>query len=334
MLPTVRIRTASLLGIALIAVFVLSAALTGCCSSDEWKTVPFKQAHLKFTVPADWTVRFRQPGSDPVTVEDGDMPGDANASDGAVLTALPVLEDAALVILVAESDVKPEYFARQVESFIPLEATTFSSRPEPYTINGLAGYAGEGTGRLPGEDTDVYFRTLVLGVAGRTVLVTLYAEASHKVRYEAIFDHILASLAPEEGTPPSVVETPDAGARPSHPRDTVDAQSDASDHDPSAPDASTADAHGVPAPEGDPDIPGPEGEELEPDEGGPEGGPEGAPEGAPAAPASPTEAPVPDAGSSPPQVPSPDVSPARPAADAGAPELDAGAPRPPVDLAP
>lgn len=306
MLSTARIGTVTLLGLALFAAFSLSALLTGCCTSDEWKTVPFKQAHLQFMVPGDWTVRFRQPGSDPVTLEDGQTAGDSRASDGAVLTALPVLEDAAMVILVAESDVKPEYFARQVENFIPLQTTTFSSRPEPYAINGLAGYAGEGTGRLPGEDTDVYFRTLVLGVAGRTVLVTLYAEASHRLRYEAIFDRILASLTPYDI--PQPVERPDAGPQPLPPTARTDTGDDGAD-------ASLADV--APTPEQEPDIPGPEGEDMEPDE-------DEAPAATPDAGVD--AAAAPDAGPASPDgpPPSPDAGPARPdGADVG----DDAAPR-------
>lgn len=189
------VRTASWTCLVLALAAFLGSMLAGCCASDEWRTVTFRQAQLEFAVPGDWTVRFREPGRDPLTVAPGEELGaSAMLSDGAVLTALPVLEDAAMVILVTEPTVRPEYLAQHVKEFVPLDAVTPSPRNEPYQANGLSGFASEGSGRLPNEGADVYFRTLVLEVGGRAILVTLYAEKSQQRRYEVVFDRILGSL--------------------------------------------------------------------------------------------------------------------------------------------
>ena len=166
-------------------------------------------------MPDSWVVRLRTAGGDATEVPPGQLAGaDTGMEDSAVLTALPVLEDAALVVLATDTQVKPDYFAKQVEEFIPLTNIEFTQKSEPYALGGLHGLAGEGHGTLEGEGTEVYFRTLVAEVGGRTVFVTLYAQQEHRKRYEGTFDRILSSMREIQVSSPGLPKAPKAPAAP------------------------------------------------------------------------------------------------------------------------
>ncbi len=174
----------------------LVALLVGCCGSDQWKQEVFREAGLRFSVPANWKVSLRRPGQG---VQDMDDPAATRAPrsrDGAVVTALPVLEDAAVIIIATQQTSAADIFARRVADFIPLEGVQFTNSMQPYSLNGLAGFAGEGVGLLPSDGTSVYFRCLILDVDGKPVIVTLYAEEMQRARYEGIFNTIIARLNP------------------------------------------------------------------------------------------------------------------------------------------
>lgn len=196
MVPFNRVWTVSL---SILALVVSTAALllTGCCGSDQWKQQVFREAGLRFSVPSNWTVTVQRPGQNAVNPDKDDVDevnsGDA---DGAVLSALPVLEDAALILIATQQRVAVDIFARRVADFIPLNGVQFISPLQPYSLNGLTGFAGEGSGQLPSDGTPVYFRCMVLDIDGKPVIVTLYSEELQRTRYEQIFDTILARLHP------------------------------------------------------------------------------------------------------------------------------------------
>lgn len=186
--PLTRVWTATLSLLAL-GTLVLTL-LGGCCGSDDWKQETFPESGLRFSIPSSWKVSLRRPGQgDP-------SQGSAGTGDGAVFTALPPLEDAALILIATEKPAAPDLFARRVTDFIPLNGVQFTSPMQPYSLNGTAGFAGEGMGQLPSDGTPVYFRCMVLDVGGKPTIVTLYAEESQRARYEQIFDVIVTRLHP------------------------------------------------------------------------------------------------------------------------------------------
>jgi hypothetical protein len=179
----------------------LSASLvlcSGCSGTDAWKTVAFEQAGVTFSVPDNWSVSVGVPGSDPVVAPIDTNGPELGGGAGAVLSALSVLEDAALVLIATHMDISPQWFSARIDEFIPLERITFTQQNEPYTRNGVSGYAGEGVGVLSKGNVPVYFRTLAVEIEDRAVLITLYAEESERARYEVIFDRILGSMKPSK----------------------------------------------------------------------------------------------------------------------------------------
>ena len=191
MRSTPRVRTASLSFIAVTASLTLVWA-AGCCRPGGWRFEEFKEARIQFAIPSDWSVRILRPGQDPVPLEEAGDPGE----DGAVVTALPILEDAALVIVATQKNVSARAFARQTHKFIPLDGVVLSANEEPWAKNGLRGWVADGKGRLRSNGTPVLFRWVVLDVDGQPVLITLYAEASKDDHYKEVFDKILDSLKP------------------------------------------------------------------------------------------------------------------------------------------
>jgi hypothetical protein len=193
MLGKTRVWTAVSLLIMMLAALVATLA-TGCCELDDWKTATLPEAKLRFEVPANWKVNLRRPGK--VPSESAETATPSETGDGAVLTALPVMEDAALILIATEKTAAPDLFARRVTDFIPLKGVRFTTPMQAYSLNGLHGFAGEGYGRLPSDGTAVYFRCMVLDVEGKPVIATLYAEESQKERYSPIFDTIVARIHP------------------------------------------------------------------------------------------------------------------------------------------
>ena len=197
MLGKTRVWTAVSLLIMMLAALVATLTMEGC-GLDEWKSATLPEARLRFAVPANWKVNLRRPGQS--NTDKNVLSGPSETGDGAVLTALPVMEDAALILIATEKTASPDLFARRVEDFIPLKGVRFTTPMQAYSLNGLHGFAGEGYGRLPSDGTDVYFRCMVLDVEGKPVIATLYAEESQKERYSPIFDTIVARIHPTSGT--------------------------------------------------------------------------------------------------------------------------------------
>ena len=195
MLAKTRVWTAVSLAIMMLTSLVAMLS-TGCCGSDDWKSATFPEARLRFAVPANWKVSLRRPGEDSQDLNKPSIPSNKDPGDGAVVTALPVLEDAALILIATEKTAAPDLFARRVADFIPLNAIRFTTPMQPYSLNGLHGFAGEGYGRLPSNGTSVYFRCMVLDVEGKPSIVTLYAEESQRERYHKTFDTIVSRLHP------------------------------------------------------------------------------------------------------------------------------------------
>ncbi len=195
MLGKTRVWTAISLLVMMLAALVATLA-TGCFGSDDWKSATFPEARLRFAVPANWKVNLRRPGQGTTDLDKTPRSSYKESSDGAVVTALPVMEDAALILIATEKTASPDLFARRVADFIPLKGIRFTTTMQPYSLNGLHGFAGEGYGRLPSNGTSVYFRCMVLEVEGKPVIATLYAEESQKERYDPIFDTIVARLHP------------------------------------------------------------------------------------------------------------------------------------------
>jgi hypothetical protein len=188
-----RARTAPYTFLALTASFVL-VWTSGCCKTDEWRTHTFVDAGLSFELPDSWTVRVVRPGSDPQDLDDA-VATDVGV-DGAVVTALPLLEDAALVIVAPQNRVSTEVFARQAQQFIPLDNIVVSNDPARWGNGTFSGWATGGKGALRGSGTKVEWRWVALEIDGQPVIVCLYAEEDQVERYDAMFNRILQRIAP------------------------------------------------------------------------------------------------------------------------------------------
>ncbi len=188
-----RARTAPFSFLALTATFVL-VWTSGCCRTDEWKSHTFADAGLRFDLPDSWTVRVVRPGEKPTDLEDA-SPTDVGV-DGAVVTALPILEDAALVIVAPQNKVSTEIFARQAQQFIPLDNIVVSNDPARWGNGTFKGWATGGKGALRGSGTKVEWRWVALEIDGQPVIVCLYAEEDQSKRYDEVFNRILQSIAP------------------------------------------------------------------------------------------------------------------------------------------
>lgn len=217
MVPFNRVWTVSLSILALV-VSTATLLLTGCCDSDQWQQQVFREGGLRFSVPSNWSVTVQRPGQS-TTNPDQDSVDEPSSgdSDGAVLSALPVLEDAALILIATQQRVAVDIFARRVADFIPLNGVQFISPLQPYSLNGLTGFAGEGSGLLPSDGSPVYFRCIVLDIDGKPVIVTLYSEELQRTRYEQVFDIILARLHPLRETSRIDHRRDNAPVRPLHP---------------------------------------------------------------------------------------------------------------------
>ncbi len=194
MLLKPRVWTSVSLRILTLAAFIASL-VGGCCGSEDWKNEEFREARLRFSVPSGWSVNLKLPGEKALDL-DKPRSGATRSGNGAVVTAMPALEDAALILIATEKVAAPDLFARRVTDFIPLNAIRFTTPMQPYSLNGLHGFAGEGFGRLQSNGTPVYFRCMVLDVEGRPVIAALYAEEAQRERYSAIFDTIVARFHP------------------------------------------------------------------------------------------------------------------------------------------
>ena len=193
-----RVRTAPFSFLALTASFVLVWA-SGCCKTDAWQTHIFADAGVRFDLPDSWTVRVVRPGQEPGPLDDT-PPTDAGV-DGAVVTALPLLEDAALVIVAPQNNVSTEVFARQAEQFIPLDNIVVNTAPARWGNGTYSGWATDGKGTLRGSGTKVAWRWVALEVDGQPVIICLYAEQDQADRYGGLFDRILQSIAPIDDAP-------------------------------------------------------------------------------------------------------------------------------------
>ena len=130
--------------------------------------------------------------------------------DSAILTALPVLEDAALVIIAPQIERSPESFADEINILVPLDGVKFSGRnPIAWQRGELKGLVFDGTGRITNKGPEVHFSTLILDMSGRSVIVTLYAEEERSEAYSEIFNRIMTSLKPvRSNTPPTTPTAP------------------------------------------------------------------------------------------------------------------------------
>lgn len=313
---TPHVRTSALASLALVACLVMSAVWSGC-RSDQWKTQQFAEARLRFMLPESWSVHLMRPGQEPAPL-DPTSPAADTTGDGAVVTALSVLEDAAMVIFAPQKDVEVTRFARYMKDFIPLDEVRFLPAEKLYskTVGGLPGFIGEGSGKLPKDQTPVYFRCLAVDVEGQPVFVILYAEESQQKRYAPIFERILESIEPT--FTPRVQVRPDPGAAPGE----VDPEPDGgAPKPPPSPEATTP----PPAPEAPPGADAPDAGSAPPGTEAPDAAqaPDVAVEEAQAPPnadAAPPEAAVDDAPpeerAAPKPPPSPDAGPP-PAPDAG-----------------
>lgn len=195
-----RVRTAPFSFLALTASFVL-VWTSGCCRTDEWKPHTFHDAGVQFELPASWTVRVVRPGQEPSDLQDGSLTD--VGSDGAVVTALPLLEDAALVVVAPQNKVSTEVFARQAKQFIPLDNIVVSADPARWGNGTFSGWATGGGGTLRGSGTKVIWRWVALEIDDQPVIICLYAEEDRASTYDEVFDRILQSIAPLGAAPTS-----------------------------------------------------------------------------------------------------------------------------------
>jgi hypothetical protein len=299
---TSYVQTSALASLALAALFVLCTVWSGC-RSDQMRAQEFPEARLRFQLPESWSVHVSRPGQAPSPLE-AQAPA---ARDGAVVTALSALEDAALVIYAPQREVEVTRFARYMKSFVPLQDTKFLPEDKLVegTLNGLPVFRGQGTGKLPADQTEVWFQSLAIDVEGQPVFVILYVEASQKERYAKTFQEIEDSLQPTF-SPRVEVKVPAAPRAPASPE--------------ARPPAPTSPPPIAPAPpEGPPEAPAPQGEVAPPSppqdapaapQESPTGPPEEPSERAPTPPPSPDpSAPAGGGPPAPPPTPSPPPSP-------------------------
>ena len=185
-----RCRTASLL-IPAAALFLIW--MSGFCRSDEWRTHSFFDAGIQFELPDTWTVHVARPGQEPEGLDSA--PAATSTKDGAVVTALPLLEDAALVIVAPQNQVSPEVFARQAKLFLPLDTVVAAGPPTQWGNGSFQGWASAGHGKIMGSGTTVDWRWVSLDVDGHAIVIYLYAESSQAPRYNDVFDRILRSVS-------------------------------------------------------------------------------------------------------------------------------------------
>lgn len=188
------------------------------CRSEGWRTWTFQEAGLRFEVPESWSVRVMRPGEPPRPLDEPLQPSPGTTrGDGAVVTALSVLEDAAMVIFASQKDIELSSMARHMDRFIPLKDIRFE--PDDKLVrrefNGTYGFEGRGVGRLASNNAPVAFRCMALDVGGEPVFVFLYAEESQQARYAPVFDKIIAGLSP------TVTARPDAQPHTPTPQETT-----------------------------------------------------------------------------------------------------------------
>jgi hypothetical protein len=178
-------------------VLTLSASVliwaSACCRTDEWTSHSFEDASIQFELPENWTVHVARPGLDPVELDSA--PSQPQAPHGAIVTALPLLEDAAMVIVAPQNNVSTEVFARQADLFLPLDHIVTAGPPSRWGNGSFQGWASAGHGEIAGGRTPVDWRWVTLEVEGQAIIVCLYAESSQATRYNEVFNRILKSIA-------------------------------------------------------------------------------------------------------------------------------------------
>ncbi len=207
---------------ALTAFLYLGWFMSGC-RADSWEQWTFPEAGIRFELPSSWSVRKLRPGKEAQPLSK--QPAAREASpESSVVTALPVLEDAALVIVATQKTIPLDPFAKAMARFIPLEDVQFELEDLKISNKnhkGVVGRYAKGTGRLKTNRAPVFFESYVLDIQGKPTLITLYAEESKRAYYEPVFGKIRDSIQPLESVSIKINSTPAPASAPQSPPKTT-----------------------------------------------------------------------------------------------------------------